>query len=197
MNKPVVFATAIVAIFFAIAVKSKFDQCALEILDAKSRTLAVADEAKKTLENFNQAIQDLRSKFLKLEMSQEASQQDLMAAKSVSTQLDEMLTQLETEQARRVEAEKQAAEAKQSLSLIRDSPKRIKMHPGKGCQPCQTWKQVQQPLWKAMGWEVEILPEETTSTKPWPWFEICDGDKCYEFTGPVTLEAYAKLKAKK
>jgi hypothetical protein len=169
---------------------------------------SVADllsETKTTVSSINDAIESLKKRLFRMEetiqqqaASENAEQLNLGLMKS---NLEHVATEAESLRVENQLLAKRAVEAEQSLQLIRDSPepldlRRVKMHSGKNCLPCAQWKQQQKPLWEAMGWQVEVI-EETTTNKPWPWFEVCDGDKCYEFAGPVTLEALAKLKAKK
>lgn len=158
------------------------------------QSLKLADDAGKTLALVNRTIEDLRAKLLRLEMSSELSQQ----------QATELTGLLEQEQQKRIEAEQQAASSKQSLELIRDSPAnkvgpigpKITMHSGANCEPCKRWKRDEMHKWTAKGWQVEVI-EETSSKKLWPWFEICEGGRCYEVTGLLTAETYSRAKAAK
>jgi len=70
---------------------------------------------------------------------------------------------------------------------------KIVMHSGVNCEPCHKWKREMMPHWKAQGWEVQVI-EETQSDIEWPWFEICEGGKCYKVIGPLTAESYEKAK---
>lgn len=186
--------------------KSSFattQQSVADLLGETKTTVASINDAieslKKRLFRMEEGFQSIDSGLAKyLEESAEAHAASLNSALA-KTQSDELQAEfVEKLQSQLLSAEKRAVEAEQSLQLIRDSPAkpRVKMHAGKNCLPCEQWKQQQKPLWEAMGWKVEVI-EETTTKKSWPWFEVCEGEKCYEFAGPVTLETLARLKAKK
>lgn len=184
---------------------NEYQQFKIGVTSTRQSVTDLLAETKATVSSVNDAIDQLKKRLFRMEetlqqqaASENAEQLNLGLMKS---NLEQVATEAESLRAENQLLSKRAIEAEQSLQLIRDSPvakvkQQVKMHSGKNCLPCAQWKQQQKPLWEAMGWQVEVI-EETTTQKPWPWFEICDGDKCYEFAGGVTLEALARLKAKK
>lgn len=127
------------------------------------------DSSQKTIEEMQGLISDLRGKLAK----QDAD---------YAMQLEE-LEQLKT-----------AAKQAEDIAETRPIGPLIVMHTSAGCLPCEQWKRDQMPAWKAKGWEVKILPPETTSDKGWPWFEVYEGGKRTEVVGPLTLDSYMRAK---
>lgn len=87
------------------------------------------------------------------------------------------------------------AELQASLAAATAPPKspKIVMHSGPNCAVCLTWKANNKPAWEKQGWKVEVV-EETTTDRGWPWFEVCENDKCYIVQGPLTIESLQKAK---
>lgn len=200
--KILVIAAVVLLGYFAF---NEYQQFKVSVALTRQSVADLLTETKTTVASVNDAIDQLKKRLFRMEetlqqqaASQNAEQLNLGLMKS---SLEHVASEAESLRVENQLLSKRAVEAEQSLQLIRASPapkveQRVKMHSSKNCLPCAQWKQQQKPLWEAMGWQVEVI-EETTTQKPWPWFEVCDGDKCYEFAGLVTLEALAKLKAKK
>ena len=132
--------------------------------ETKSKTDAVADETKATMEAIKQTIEDLRSKFMTLEMQ--------MAKQTEQKTVDDV-------------AEEQPKPAVKPT---------IVMHTTAGCPPCEQWKQLAKPVWEAIGWNVVVLPPEPFVTQfPWFEITDSDGVK-FESVGYLTRETFARDK---
>lgn len=72
----------------------------------------------------------------------------------------------------------------------------IVMHSGATCPPCKLWIARDMKGWQKLGWNVSII-EEQTSSRPWPWYEITDGDGlCFEVDGPLDKAKYELARKK-
>lgn len=133
--------------------------------ETKSKTDAVADETKATMEAIKQTIEDLRAKFTTLEMQLSGNSGQLKPVDEVGEDKPEPAV----------------------------APK-IVMHSASWCGPCQKWKRDSLPQWKAIGWTVDVVEDDATSQTV-PWFEITDSDGVkFKSIGYLTKETFARDK---
>lgn len=70
----------------------------------------------------------------------------------------------------------------------------IVMHSGETCGPCRSWIANRMPMYIQSGWKVEVL-KETTTNRPWPWYEITDADGSqFQVDGPLNNEKFQAAK---
>lgn len=158
------------------------------------QAIATAKSAEKTSDTIRKTVDELKERLARLESSSAAT----VAGKQ--SEIDNLVDLLDKEQARRMQAELDNEQLLQSSKVmskpaqqvVTAGPK-IVMHSGAGCLPCQQWKRDVMPLWKAKGWEVQII-DEITSERTWPWFEVYEGGKRYEVNGPLTQESLMRAK---
>jgi len=183
MNKWVI--AAVIAVVVLAKVNTEYEGFKASLADAKQKaleSLTVADEAKKTLSTLTQTIQDLRARLLRSEMELSAMQQ----VAKVETPKDCVCGP---------NCQCNAGGTPCQCPKVEVGPigPKVTMHSRAGCEACDKWKRDSMPDWKSKGWAVEVL-EDTDEEKTYPWFEICEGGKCYKVTGPLTAESYLKAK---
>jgi hypothetical protein len=68
----------------------------------------------------------------------------------------------------------------------------IVMYSASWCGPCQKWKRESMQQWKAIGWDVSVIENDST-TETVPRFEITDSDGLkFRSIGYLTRETFAR-----
>ena len=176
--------TKLIAIVAAIALvygvaSNEYKKLIVEVSATQNRINNLADESIKAVEAINRSIADIRKSFSETDAKLSAVTELANSAVAYQTSIA-----TEIERLRSVEPAQTQAQPKQTRRLV--------MHSGDGCGPCNDWKVKHKPVWESNGWTVEVVTE-LYSQKPWPWFEIFDGEKPKRIIeGSLPYETYAK-----
>jgi hypothetical protein len=168
-------------------VNEEYNSLKASVADAKVQSMGVVDDVRKILDSINKTIEELREKLFRLEAANkrlEQANQELMSS-----------LQRHEAQANKSKQEQPADPAPLVEPTVKPTQAKIVMHSGANCEPCKIWKRDHMPDWKAKGWLVEVV-DETSTSKGWPWFEICEGDVCYEVRGFLTADSYFRAKSR-
>ena len=162
---PWIIAICVVAYLAFDIASAEYARIRSAISETKGKTDAVADETKATMEAIKQTIEDLRSKFMTLEMQ--------MAKQTEQKTVDDV-------------AEEQPNPAVKPT---------IVMHSASWCGPCQKWKRDSLPQWKAIGWTVDVVEDDATKqTVPWFEITDSDGVR-FKVVGYMDIKAFEAAKA--
>jgi hypothetical protein len=63
----------------------------------------------------------------------------------------------------------------------------ITVYSSPSCEPCKTWKAIEAPKFRAVGWTIK---EEETSTGKTPRFEVVDCEHSFSHTGYMTIAQF-------
>lgn len=130
---------------------------------------SVADESAKAIRDFNDAVVDLRKKFLRL---QELDQETIAKL--------EQLNQPKQEPTKPAEP----------TVVVKEHTPTITMHTDGNCGECNRWWTSERGKWTSQGWTVEQATD-ISGSRPLPWFTIIErSGNTFEVDGPLTNDSF-------
>jgi hypothetical protein len=201
MNKQALIAVAIVLALVGFKFATEYNLLKASVAEARQEAISVARECKEAVAESRRLIADLRSRILRQEQDSKVALEQMSLKASMLQQQLQSIFEADLKSKSNQDAINQDQE---TSNQIRDSPEpevdvkpvlsKITMHSNIRCRPCTEWKSTELSKWQASGWQVEVI-EETTTNKTWPWFEVCEGNRCYEVIGPLTATTLARAKS--